>query len=80
MHQHTVPAVIAALGVLELLAASTAAHASVGMRSSSRSSLMNFRGKAGSASALADSWHLTHADLLCCAVPIVVFLSIISVV
>jgi hypothetical protein len=45
-----------------------------------RSSLMNFRGKAGSASALADSWHLTHADILCCAVPIVVFLSIISVV
>jgi hypothetical protein len=38
---------------------------------------MNFRGKAGSASALADSWHLTHADILCCAVPIVVFLSII---
>jgi len=41
---------------------------------------MNFRGKAGPASALADSWHLTHADILCCAVPIVVFLSIISVV
>jgi len=41
---------------------------------------MNFRGRGGSASFLADSWHLTHADVVCCAVPIVVFLSLISVV
>ena len=41
---------------------------------------MNFRGKAGAASAMADSWHLTHADLLCCALPIVAFLSLIEAV
>ena len=45
-----------------------------------RSVRMNFRGKAGPASSLADSLQLTHADVLCCVVPIVVFLSLISVV
>ena len=41
---------------------------------------MNFRGTAGPASALADSLQLTHADILCCVVPIALFLSLISVV
>jgi hypothetical protein len=45
-----------------------------------RSVRMNFRGKAGPASSLADALQLTHADVLCCVVPIVVFLSLISVV